>query len=264
MSLEEMLLTIPDWQALPVILGGFIVPALIGFFLVHHLVPLEIRRAHNDVAGFIFSAVGVIYGVLLAFCVVVVWEQFQTTHLNTQHESSAAIALYHAMDTYHADTNHSPDLRPALLRYLQEIVDYEYPAMAALRRLPDSNQALEAIWQDVKGLSPTSPRDQILYGELIGRLNELERWRVRRLDDALDALPRVIWLALLSGAVLTIGFAFFLGTENVRAHAVMVAILAALVGVVFYVIIELDYPFSGTFSSSAEGFQGIIGMITSS
>ncbi|MBV8148269.1 MAG: hypothetical protein JO092_04180, partial [Candidatus Eremiobacteraeota bacterium] len=35
----------------------------------------EVLRRHNDVAGYLFSAVGVIYAVVLGFIVVVVWEK---------------------------------------------------------------------------------------------------------------------------------------------------------------------------------------------
>jgi hypothetical protein len=251
---------IPDWQALLVILAALVGPSIIGFVIVHRLVPVSVRRAHNDVAGFVFSVVGVMYGVLLAFVVIVVWEQYSESRINARHESSAALSLQQAMGAY-AESSHSPDLRPALLSYLHEIVDGEFPAMAAQRRLPPVSQALEAIWQGVQGLSPTSLRQQVLYGELIGKLNELERLRAERLGDAHEELPHVIWLALIAGAVLTIGFAFFLGTENVSAHGVMIAVLAALVGVVFYVIVELDHPFSGAVRIGAEGFQDIIEMI---
>ncbi len=263
MPLSARLLMIPDWQALLLILGAVVLPSLGGFFVVERLVPMAIRRAHNDVAGFMFSAVGVMYGVLLAFVVVVVWEQFHVTRLNAQQESSAAASLNYAMGAYeHA--SHSPDLQPRLLAYLHEIVDNEFPAMAVFQQPPAKNRALEAIWKAVQGLSPASPRQQVLYGELIGRLNELERMRVKRLDDARDGLPGVIWLALVAGAVLTIGFTYLLGTENRNAHAVMIAVLAALVGVVFYVIVELDYPFAGTVRIGTETFRGVIEMMTES
>lgn len=260
MSLSATLLMIPDWQALLVILSAVVGPSIIGFVIVQRLVPVSVRRAHNEVAGFVFSVVGVMYGVLLAFVVIVVWEQYSESRVNTRHESSVAVSLQHAMGAY-ADASDSPDLRPALLGYLHEIVAGEFPVMAAQRRLPPVSQALEAIWQGVQGLSPTSLRQQVLYGELIGKLNELERLRAERLGDAHEELPHVIWLALIAGAVLTIGFAFFLGTENVSAHGVMIAVLGALVGVVFYVIVELDHPFSGAVSIGAEGFQDIIEMI---
>ncbi len=237
-----------------------ITPSLIGFFIVQRLVPVRVRRIHNEVAGYVFSAVGVMYGVLLAFVVVVVWQQYDLTRLNAQHETSAAISLNHVMGAC-AETSQAPDLRPALLAYLQEIVDRELPSLAELQHIPPTNPALETIWKGVAALSPSSPRQQTLYTELITKLNELERWRVRRLDDAREELPRVIWLALISGATLTIGFAYFLGTENVSAHAVMIAVLAALVGVVFYVIVELDHPFAGAVRVGEESFRAVIEMM---
>ena len=36
----------------------------------------EVLRRHNDVAGYIFSAVGVLYAVVLGFVVVVVWQKY--------------------------------------------------------------------------------------------------------------------------------------------------------------------------------------------
>ena len=47
--------------------------ALAGLELVERLVPATSRQRHNDVAGFIYAALGVIYAVLLALVVIAVW-----------------------------------------------------------------------------------------------------------------------------------------------------------------------------------------------
>jgi len=60
MSLSATLLMIPDWQALLVILSAVVGPSIIGFVIVQRLVPVSVRRAHNEVAGFVFSVVGVL------------------------------------------------------------------------------------------------------------------------------------------------------------------------------------------------------------
>jgi hypothetical protein len=39
-------------------------------------VPTEVRQKHNDVAGFIYAVLGVVYAVLLALVVIAVWEEF--------------------------------------------------------------------------------------------------------------------------------------------------------------------------------------------
>ncbi len=68
---------------LPVWLSGLIlvgVPTLLAVgaqVLLRRRLGLERLRSNNEVAGFKFAAVGVLYAVLLAFAVIVVWERFQ-------------------------------------------------------------------------------------------------------------------------------------------------------------------------------------------
>ena len=57
------------------VVGGVCLASLIGFELVNRLVPASSRQQHNDVAGFIYAALGVIYAVLLALVVIAVWER---------------------------------------------------------------------------------------------------------------------------------------------------------------------------------------------
>lgn len=261
MSLSHWLLTIPEWVALLAILSALTVPSIVGFFIVHRLVPVAVRRAHNDVAGFVFAAVAVMYGVLLAFVVIIVWEQYDETRTSTLEESSAALSLHHAMEAY-ADTTHLPVFRAAVLAYLRGVVDQEFPAMAELSHPPATNAALEAMWERAERLSPSLPREQVLYQELIDRLNQLEGLRAQRLNEAHDQLPHAVWLAIIPGAMLTIGFVFLMGTENANAQALMVGVLAALIGVVLYVIIELDHPFSGSVRIGSDDFQQVIEMIS--
>src|SRR3712207_3015347 len=58
-----------------VVLGACLA-AVAGLVLVQRLVPVTIRKEHNDVAGFIYAVVGGIYAVLMALVVIAVWEDF--------------------------------------------------------------------------------------------------------------------------------------------------------------------------------------------
>ena len=60
------------------VIGTVCLVALAGLELVQRLVPADSRSPHNDVAGFIYAALGVIYAVLMALVVIAVWEEFQT------------------------------------------------------------------------------------------------------------------------------------------------------------------------------------------
>lgn len=102
----------------------------------------------------------------------------------------------------------------------------------------------------------------MLFQEIVSALMSLDRLRSARLDDAVHTFPGAIWLALVVGGALTIGFAFFLGTENKRADATMVVLLAALIGTVLYVALELDYPFAGTTTIGYQSFLDTTALMT--
>ena len=72
------------------VVGGVCLLALGGFELVHRLVPASARQRHNDVAGFIYAALGVIYAVLLALVVIAVWEQYGAAKETVEQEANAA------------------------------------------------------------------------------------------------------------------------------------------------------------------------------
>ncbi|HKQ99153.1 MAG TPA: hypothetical protein VJT09_00690, partial [Pyrinomonadaceae bacterium] len=60
-----------------VVVGVSVLLAHLGLHLVRRKVPLTTLQAHHEVAGFIIGVLGAIYAVLLAFVVVVVWNQFE-------------------------------------------------------------------------------------------------------------------------------------------------------------------------------------------
>src|SRR3712207_6140503 len=63
--------------------------ALVGLELVQRLVPSEKRQQNNDVAGFLYAVVGVVYAVLLALLVIAVWEQYERARATVESEASA-------------------------------------------------------------------------------------------------------------------------------------------------------------------------------
>ncbi len=72
--------------------------AMAGPIVVRRFVSLERLRANNEVAGFKFATVGVLYAVLLAFAVVVVWEKFSQAENEVANEAGAAATLYRLWD----------------------------------------------------------------------------------------------------------------------------------------------------------------------
>jgi hypothetical protein len=68
---------------------GASLAAVAGLMLVQRLAPATTRKEHNDVAGFIYAALGVIYAVLLALVVIAVWEEFGRARIMVESEANA-------------------------------------------------------------------------------------------------------------------------------------------------------------------------------
>ncbi len=89
---------------LPVWLSGLILvglPTLLAVgaqVLLRRNLGLERLRSNNEVAGFKFAAVGVLYAVLLAFAVIVVWEKFSDAESRVSEEAGAAATIYRLAD----------------------------------------------------------------------------------------------------------------------------------------------------------------------
>ena len=82
--------------------------------------------------------------------------------------------------------------------------------------------------------------------------------RRARLVKALGTVPGVIWVVLFGGAVLTIGFTFFFGTQNLRAQTLMTGALAMLILSGLLIIVAIDRPFSGTVKVQPDGLLEVI------
>src|ERR1700734_3972309 len=71
-----------------------VVLSLAGLFIVRRTVPHAVLKQHNDVVGFVYAVVGVVYAVLLAFTIVVCWEQYEGAARNVEAEASTVGDLY--------------------------------------------------------------------------------------------------------------------------------------------------------------------------
>ena len=88
------LTTRPLWLSAMLLVGVPVLIAMGGLVLVRRFVPLDKLRTNNEVAGFKFATVGVLYAVLLAFAVIVVWEKFSDADKSVVQEAGAAATIY--------------------------------------------------------------------------------------------------------------------------------------------------------------------------
>jgi uncharacterized membrane protein len=86
-------------------------------------------------------------------------------------------------------------------------------------------------------------------------LADMSTPRSLRILDSGAALPAPFWVVLILGAVVIIGGNILLYMEHVQSHAVMVALLTAVITSLLWLLLILDHPFAGGVRVSPDSFQ---------
>ena len=216
----------------------------------------EALKVNNEVAGFKFATVGVLYAVLLAFAVIVVWEKYSEAENTVALEAGAAVTVYRLADGLGEGQGGSA--RAAMTTYLNQAIEKDWPAMGHGHADPEANTALSAAYAAVLAFEPSGPRAEAALNAVLEQLDVLTQARRARIVAAAGIMPGILWLVLFAGAFVTIGFTFFFGSQNVKAQAVMTGGLSLLIFAGLLIIVSIDHPFAGTVHVGPEPLEQVI------
>jgi hypothetical protein len=246
---------LPLWIAMILIVVLPTVAVMGGLILSRRWISLEHLGSNNEIAGFKFATVGVIYSVLLAFAVIVVWEKFNEAEAAVVQEAGAAATLYRLAA--------GPDpgmtaTRAALGNYLKLAIDSDWPQMAKQKESREAMLALDNLYDTAVRAGEDRSRQPAVLAEMFKQLDTLTQARRTRLHLATGIVPGILWLVLVCGAVLTVGFTFFFGTKNLRSQVLMAGILSVLVFLGLLVIVSIDHPFTGPSYVGSEPLRAVL------
>lgn len=234
----------PLWITGILLVGGMTLLSMAGLILVRRWIGLDRLRTNNEVAGFKFATVGVLYAVLLAFAVLVVWEKFNRAEENVAQEAGGAATIYRLAAGL--GDQEGAGLRDSMTAYLKAAITEDWPATAGGEPSLIANQALNNVYAATLRYRPADQRGAVVLTAVLHQLDLITDARRARIVVASGTVPGVIWLVLLGGALVTIGFTYFFGTENLRAQMLMTGALSLLIFSGLLIIIAIDRPFAGT------------------
>jgi hypothetical protein len=232
---------------LPLLLAG------LGLLVVRKTVHSHFLRQHHDMAGPFFNTLGAIYGIFLAFIVSNTWHYYDQTSSNIVQEARLLQSLHN--NTAAFQEPFKSNVRALLSGYRDALVAKEWPHLARgeassevtaiQRKLTDAYAG-----QQLSGNTADGP----FFNESVKSLENMKGLRASRLDDAASGLLPFLWVILIAGATLTVGFSFLFGAQNFATHAVMTMLLTAVIALAFYTILTLDFPFTGPAAIGPDAF----------
>lgn len=238
-----------------VIVAGTIVASVAGVTLVRRL-PRERLEENQDVVSVMFSAVGVLYTVLLAFMVVLVWEQFNSAEDRTEQEATRISNLLRNSSVFPAPVR--SEIQERLITYTQSVIDDEWETMARGESSSTTSTAYRRVWTAYYDFHPQNEREHDFYAESISRLNELGQERRLRVISSQSSIPSILWILLVAGALITIGYLYLFAISNALLQRLMIGSVTGLLAFILFLVLALDHPFAGEISVTPDAYEDIV------
>jgi hypothetical protein len=242
----------PMWLWGTVLVALSTAVACCGLLIFHRLVHVDVRKAHNDLAGFTLAVVGVLYAVLLAFIAIATWNAFSKASDIVESESDYAGGIY--FDTRGLPQAKGQAIRDAIERYVSAVINQEWPLQRAGKTPDQGWQPLRDLNTAIASIQPQNLGEAMIQAELLNSWNQLYLMRSSRLSAVQGHVPGPVWWVVFLGGVITTSYTYFFGYLNFAMHMAMTGILAATLALVVVLIIDLDRPFRGAISVSPDPF----------
>ncbi len=247
----QLFASLPVYAGSVIFIGAFVAIAVLGGLLAHRCLPQGVLEQHNDIAGFMFAVVGVVYAVLLAFLAIAVWQRFDAAETRVYDEASQLVIAYRRIDAF---PSARVAVRKQMARYVDLVISDEWPKMNAGTQSAAANRLLENIAFQVRHLRVTTAAQQDLLTSIIDGLQATMMDRDYRLLLSNTGINAFLWTTLFLGAAGVLLFSYLFAFRSVAAQVAMTGLLAFSLSLVLYLIAVMDYPYRGDVRIGATPF----------
>jgi hypothetical protein len=223
---------------------------------VRRIWPHPAFKDNHELVGFTYAVYGLIYGVLLAFTIVVAWQRFAETEQLVMHEATLLSELWR--DSVVARPFVRDDVQKNLIAYAQSVIDDEWPVMAHGRAHPQTERLYSRLWALTYHFEPSTKLQEAYMGEFLARMNELSAARRLRILHSRMEIHGVLWMVLVIGAVPTVAYPLLFSSKHAWVQMAITGSITVIVTLGLLVTLALQTPFSGEVSISPEAFRELL------
>ncbi len=247
------------WEVAAAVCSVVIFLPLAGLFLFHRLVDWRTREEDTSMIGLSYALCGGIYAVVLAFVAVGAYEAMDKGAAIAAAEANSLGGL--AFDSAGLPAELGVHVRTDVDRYIDIVTKKEWPSQQAYRmeerNYEEGWAQVRRIGLDLANFEPSTPGQSTVKAEMVRATNELFGARRARLLAANAHLPDAVWQMLIFGLGLVALYVYLFGPHSYKIHMAVTGLTMLSIGLVFTLIIALDYPFRGDLSVDDDAYLGV-------
>ena len=243
--------SLSPWLVLALIVAVAILLVVGSLWLGKRALP-NVGREHNPTLATFLTIVGLVYGTLIGFTVVVSWQQFSSAQAVVAGEASSLTTMYG--QTIAMPEPEQTQIRQLLRQYASAVAGPEWDKQASGGTSDSARNAITGMYRIV-GSQPPSVASSPINGAFLNQLSVLASDRTARMLDAKSRIPPLLWAGLIFGGVVIVGFTGFLRLGRTLNNAVLSGTIAVLLGLLLCIVVMLDHPFGTQRGITPEPFN---------
>jgi hypothetical protein len=208
----------------------------------------------NDMVGFALSSYSVFYGLLIGLIAVAAYQNLTVVQDVVTREASSLSAMYNDLYGYPQPTRGI--LQGDLRQYTRYEIERGWPAQRNGIVSPEGGHRLSQFADDLLTFQPRQKSEEIVQAETFRELNGYIDERSARIANVTTGIPGVLWWVVGIGAAIFIALVAMLDME-IHVHLILASLLAVFLGLVIFLIAEMDMPFRGEISVSPGAFKEV-------
>jgi hypothetical protein len=229
--------------------------SLIGLLLVRRFIlpRLRVDVSDSEFVGAVVQSIMVFYGLALALIAVNVWQTYNAVSTTVSMEAISFAALYRDASGYPEPTR--TDLQGEIRGYVDQVI---HGAWRIMRKggIPTAGvEWMDRVQAVLMRFEPTTEGQKILHRETLASYDRALQARRLRVDAVGTGLPGVMWVVIVVGAVISISACYFFRVEDARLHAILIALLSVLIGLVITMTVSMNHPFRGDLGLTSDPYQ---------
>lgn len=234
----------------------FVALSLLSLVIVRRFCKPLLFTGHTQFGDIFSNAIGVVFALILAFVAVAIWQNFDKVSDDVSREANTLHNIYRNLEAYPEPVR--TQSRILICQYVQVVIKDEWPKLALARQNDNAHQLINRINALILTFNPRTSGELVLHQETMRQLSEYRGLRHNRIIGGKPNLTPPIWLTLNGGTVLYLLFLCFLDVPDKRQHAVMIGSLAAFLGLIYFLLVSYNYPFTPPAAVSADAFKDLL------
>ena len=211
---------------------------------------------NNEAAGQVFTLVGGLQAVLLAFVLISLFDGTSAAEDGSYKEADSLVAAVWAARELPGSEGVTTEART----YAREVIEREWPRMSEGADIDDAGwSTLERLRAEVAAAPATDEWTIDQKNEASDQLWSVYQQRQERLNTATGGgVNSVVWFALVAGAIMAVALPLLFGGPKPATHILIVSILAGTMALLLFATQQLQNPYGGGAQVSPAAFESAL------